>query len=76
MRSRDRVVIGWLDPGTVDGRWTADLIRLVRSRDSLLHESTIRILCNGLLSRGRNELVRTFLAVPAELWDDYVENNT
>lgn len=68
MRSRDRVAIGWLDPGTVDGRWTADLIRLVRSRESLLHESTIRIACNGLLSRGRNELVRTFLDRTDAAW--------
>ncbi len=68
MRSRDRVAIGWLDPGAVDGRWAADLLRLVRSRDSVLHESTIRVLCNGLLSRGRNELARTFLDRTDAAW--------
>lgn len=68
MRSRDRVVVGWLDPGAVDGRWAADLLRLVRSRESLLHESTVRIQCNGLLSRGRNELVKTFLDRTDAAW--------
>lgn len=68
MRSRDRVAIGWLDPGNVDGRWAADLIRLARSRDALLHDSTIRIGCNGLLSRGRNELAATFLDRTDAAW--------
>ena len=62
------MVIGWLDPGFVDGRWTADLLRLARSRGSLLHDSTIRIACNGLLSRGRNELVKTFLDRTDAAW--------
>jgi len=68
MRSRDRIVIGWIDPGMVDARWAADLARLARSRDGLLHESMIRILCGGLLSRGRNELVKTFLDSTDAAW--------
>lgn len=68
MRSRDRVVIGWIDPGMVDARWAADLARLARSRDGVLHESMVRVLCGGLLSRGRNEVVRTFLDATDGAW--------
>lgn len=68
MRSRDRIAIGWLDPGQVDGAFAADLIRLARSRDAMLHPSTIRVESGGLLSRGRNELVRTFLEHTDAAW--------
>lgn len=67
MRSRDRVVLGWLDPGTVDGAWAADLVTLVEARGAVL-DSRIRIVAKGLLSRGRNELVATFLDRTDAAW--------
>lgn len=61
MRSADRVVVAWCDPGEVDGRFCFDLLHLVRQRADRLWPSPLRIQGGGLLSRTRNMLVATFL---------------
>lgn len=60
MRSGDRVVIGYCDPGEVDGAFCADLFTLAGSRPARLGP-LLRVEGTGLLSRIRNELVATFL---------------
>lgn len=59
MRSADRVTIGWIDPGLVDGAFATSLIELVRARPGRV-DGFVRIE-GGLLSRQRNEVVKTFL---------------
>ena len=88
MRPQDRVVIGWCDPGTVDGGFAATLVRLALSRPQQLADMPmIRMVGSGLLSRTRNELVVNFLdrtpgdwllmvdsdqQIPVESWDRLV----
>ena len=67
MRTRDKVSIGWLDPGMVDGMFALSLANLYATRperiDALLRNET-----GGLLSRGRNELVARFLTTSTAEW--------
>lgn len=56
---KDRVHIGWIDPGQVDGAFATSLIELSRARPQKF-DGIIRIE-GGLLSRQRNEVVKTFL---------------
>ena len=60
MKSQDRVVPAWCDPGSVDGAFAADMMHLGRARDWRLGP-LLRVHGSGLLSRIRNELVATFL---------------
>ncbi len=60
MRERDRVSIGWLDPGLVDGMFCLSVAALYTARSGRV-ESLVRVESGGLLSRGRNELVVRFL---------------
>lgn len=65
MRVRDKVVIGWLDPGQCDGMFAMTLARTYAMRAARI-EGLTRIESGGLLSRGRNELVQAFMATDAE----------
>lgn len=67
MRTRDRVVIGWCDPGVVDGGFAADMIALASARSDRIGPH-LRVEGSGLLSRVRNELVRTFLDRTDDAW--------
>lgn len=67
MRSRDRVAIGYCDPGQVDGAFCADLFTLAGARPERLG-SLLRVEGTGLLSRIRNQLVATFLDRSDEDW--------
>ena len=67
MRSGDRVAVGYCDPGTVDGAFCADMFTLAGARPQRLG-SLLRVEGTGLLSRIRNELVRTFLGSTDEDW--------
>lgn len=67
MRSGDRVVVGWCDPGTVAGAFACDVATLARSRDERLGP-LLRVQGSGLLSRIRNELVKTFLDSTDAAW--------
>lgn len=60
MRNADRVAIGWCDPGTVDGKFAATMMRLASERSARLTD-TIRVEGSALISRMRNQLVSTFL---------------
>jgi hypothetical protein len=60
MRSRDKVAIGWLDPGVVDGAFMLAVCNLYANHPKVT--SLIRIVARGLLSRGRNQMVAGFLA--------------
>ena len=69
MKSSDRVVIAWCDPGKVDGSFAYDLIALNRARPDRLHPAVIRAIGGGLLSRTRNQVVKAFLDTDAAwLW--------
>lgn len=67
MRSRDKVSIGWCDPGTVDGMFAARLFMLAQQRASILGP-TVRIEGSALISRERNELVSAFLDKTDSAW--------
>lgn len=67
MRAQDKVVIGWCDSGQTDGAFAATMTRLALSRHDRI-TNVVRILGSGLLSRIRNELVRTFLEHTTEDW--------
>lgn len=60
MRVKDSVAIGWIDGGTVDGRFAVDMLNLFTARNSRI--STVIRIEGSLLSRQRNELVASFLA--------------
>ena len=67
MRSRDRVAIGYCDPGEVDGAFCADLFALAKARPDRLG-ALVRVEGTGLLSRIRNELVASFLDRSTDDW--------
>jgi hypothetical protein len=64
MKSKDRVTVAWIDPGKVEGAFTASMIDLFHARSHRI-DGYIRIE-GGLISRQRNEVVKTFLAGTAE----------
>lgn len=66
MRSRDRVAIGWLDPGQVDGMFAMTVASIYRERPVV--DSLLRVEAGGLLSRGRNELVKQYLDYTEAEW--------
>ncbi len=66
MRVADKVQIAWIDPGQVDGAFTTSLIELVQARSARI-DGIIRIE-GGLLSRQRNEVVKTFLDHTEAAW--------
>lgn len=66
MKSRDRVVISWPDPGQVEGAFCTSMIELVRSRGSRI-DGVLRVE-GGLLSRQRNEIAKHFLDEMTAEW--------
>lgn len=67
MRAQDRVAIGWCDSGQTDGAFAATMFRLALSRHDRI-TNVVRLVGSGLLSRIRNELVRTFLDHTTDDW--------
>lgn len=67
MRSKDRITIGWADPGTVEGEFAVRLMMLAQQRSSLI-ASFIRVEGSALVSRQRNEIVSTFLDSTDSAW--------
>lgn len=67
MRSSDRVMLAWIDPGLVDGMFAVCLGQLWQTRSDRL-AGMLRVE-GSLLSRQRNEVVAAFLAAkPAVEW--------
>ncbi len=66
MKSADRVVVSWIDPGLVEGDFATSLIELFRARPTRV-EGIVRIQ-GSLLSRQRNEVVKTFLDHQTAAW--------
>ena len=66
MKSADRVTVAWIDPGLVEGGFATSMIELFRARSSRL-DGMVRVE-GGLLSRQRNEVVKTFLDQVATQW--------
>ncbi len=60
MRVRDKVSVGWLDPGHVDGMFALSVASVYAERRTRV-DSLLRIESGGLLSRGRNELTAAFM---------------
>lgn len=67
MRTKDRVVVSWCDPGEVDGAFAADMMNIAAARRERLAE-TIRVRSGGLLSRTRNQIVAAFLDSTDAAW--------
>jgi len=67
MRKGEKVVIGWCDPGQVDGVFAADLAALAGRRHRQI-DMVMRMEGSALVSRSRNELVRQFLDGSAAEW--------
>lgn len=67
MRTRDKVAIGWLDPGQVDGMFALSIASIYAERLDRM-DGLIRVENGGLLSRGRNELVARFLDTTEAAW--------
>lgn len=67
MRTVDRVALGWLDPGQVDGLFTISIANLYRNRSDRV-DALVRVESGGLLSRGRNELAARFLDTTDSAW--------
>ncbi len=63
MRTADRIVIGWVDPGHVDGRFAADIARLYAERRDRI--AGIARVEGGVVARQRTERVATFLNTDA-----------
>lgn len=60
MKSKDKIAIGWIDPGVVDGWFAISIMNLYHDRHSRIGQ-VIRVEAGGLISRGRNEIVAAFL---------------
>ena len=73
MRSADRVTIGWIDPGLVDGCFATSLLELVRARARRI-DGFVRVE-GGLLSRQRNEVVKTFLERTDVEWLLFIDSD-
>lgn len=67
MKTRDKVSIGWADPGLVDGEFAVRLMMLVADRRDRLGPM-IRVEGSALVSRQRNEIVSTFLDDTDSAW--------
>jgi hypothetical protein len=67
MRVRDKVAIGWLDPGVVDGMFALSIASIYANRLARI-DGILRVEAGGLLSRGRNELVCQFLEHTDAQW--------
>lgn len=66
MRTADRVIVAWIDPGLVDGAFTTSLIELFQARPARF-DGFLRVE-GGLLSRQRNEVVKNFLDTTTAAW--------
>lgn len=67
MRTKDRITVGWCDPGQVDGAFAADMMMLSAARRDRLAE-IIRIRASGTLARTRNTIVTQFLDNTDAAW--------
>lgn len=66
MRTRERVAVGFIDGGEVDGAFAASLFQLGATRQPRI-ERLFRVE-GHLLSRQRNELVQAYLAQSSAEW--------
>jgi len=67
MKSGHKVSIGVCDPGTVNGDFAFSLIQLAQSRAARLGPF-VRVKGNGLLSKLRNRVVKSFLDNTSSDW--------
>lgn len=65
MKSKDKVAIGWMDPGVCDGWFALSVMNVFHERHSRVGQ-VIRIEAGGLISRGRNEIVAAFMDGPCD----------
>jgi GT2 family glycosyltransferase len=59
MKTQDRIVVGWIDPGQVDGAFAANIARLYADRHSRI--AALARVEGGMVARQRNELCALFL---------------
>lgn len=73
MKARERVAVGWIDPGEVDGAFAMSMLELYATRRDRI-AMMIRGEGSGLLSRLRNELVQNFMGGPGE-WLLFIDSD-
>lgn len=67
MRTRDRVVIGMVNDGSINSQLVIDLMQIIRNRPERF-DSFIQVSNIGLLTRSRNVLVKNFLEQSDASW--------
>lgn len=67
MKTKDKVAIGWCDPGVVDGEFAVNLTLLGQERRDRIG-TILRVEGSALISRQRNELVTNFLDNTTDTW--------
>lgn len=73
MRVKDRVAVGWIDPGTVDSEFAKSMIVLYTARGNRV--SNILNSTGSLLSRQRNEVVTAFLDDTTAEWLFFIDSD-
>lgn len=73
MKSKDRVIVGWIDPGQVDGLFAVAMASLYAARGDRI-PAMVRVQ-GSLLSRQRNELVVTFLDDHNAEWLFFIDSD-
>jgi hypothetical protein len=65
MHRKHQIVIGWIDPGVVDGMFALSMMEIFAKRSHLI-SNILRIEAGGLLSRARNEIAANFMDSDAD----------
>lgn len=73
MLSKDRVAIGWIDGGQVDGLFAVSMLNLFTSRHKRI--ATVIRVGGSLLSRQRNEVVQAFLDDNDAEWLFFIDSD-
>jgi hypothetical protein len=73
MRVRDRVAVGWIDGGQVDGLFAVSMLNLFTARSARI--STVIRVGGSLLARQRNEVVQTFLDKNDAEWLFFIDTD-
>lgn len=65
MHRNHKIVIGWIDPGVVDGMFCMSMMEIFAARAGRV-TNIMRVESGGLLSRARNEVVAGFMDSDAD----------
>jgi hypothetical protein len=77
MKIKDKITIGFCDPGKVSSLFMMSLIQISRNRSEIVN-NFLRIEASTLISKSRNRMVKTFLDDTTDQWllmldaDEYI----